>query len=76
MIIAGVLFIVGAAMGGRYNILAALFMSALIVAVFVTLWLRTGELDGMKALILAAYLSAFQAGYLTGSYWVTPRDPQ
>ena len=76
MIIAGVLFIVGAGIGCRYNILAALLMSAFIAAFFLLLWLRTGELDAMKAVILAAYLSAYQAGYLTASYLVTPGDSE
>ncbi|KAB1070234.1 hypothetical protein [Methylobacterium planeticum] len=76
MIIAGVLFIIGAGLGCRYNVIAALLTSGFIAVGFIFLWLRNGELDAIKGLILAAYLSAYQAGYLTASYLTTPSNTE
>ncbi|WP_162560930.1 hypothetical protein [Methylobacterium durans] len=39
------------------------------------LWGLLGELVLSKLLIILAYISALQAGYIVSSYLTTPQDP-
>lgn len=75
MIIAGLLFLIGAGIGFRYDVVVLIAAAAILVPGFAILWFFLGELEVFKTLIIAAYLSAMQAGYILAAYLTARQDP-
>ena len=68
MLIAALLFAAGLLEGWRYRAPVVGASSALIGLACLAIWSLTSVIDGEKILVLFAYLSAHQAGYLAGAY--------
>ncbi|WP_147028520.1 hypothetical protein [Methylobacterium oxalidis] len=75
MIIAGLLFLIGAGIGFRCDVVVLIAVAAILVLGLTILWFLLGELDISKILIIAAYLSAMQAGYILAAYLSARQDP-
>jgi hypothetical protein len=78
LLVAALLFVVGMVEGWRYRASVLMVSSVLITLAWLALWAFVWpRLDAVRTLLLLAYLTAHQAGYLVGSYLCadTGRDP-
>ena len=68
LLIAALLFAVGVLEGWRYRAQMVVASSLLIALICLPLWALTATIDAEKILVLLAYLTAHQSGYLVGAY--------
>lgn len=76
MLVAALLFAMGIWEGWRYRASVLMASSMLVTLAWLALWVFVwAELDVEKVLLLFAYLTAHQAGYLVGAYLSADIDP-
>lgn len=76
MLVAALLFAVGIWEGWRYRAPVLMASSMLVTLAWLALWVFVwAQLDAEKVLLLLAYLTALQAGYLVGAYLGADTDP-
>lgn len=68
LLIAALLFLAGVLEGLYYRAQIVVASSILIALVCLPLWALTSAIDLEKVLMLFAYLTAHQSGYLVGAY--------
>ena len=68
MLISVILFVAGMIIGLFHRISALLFVSVFATVGFLTIWAFNNDLSYLKILIMFAYLTSLQAGYLVGIY--------
>lgn len=68
MITSFLLSIFGIIVGLYYRAVQLLVVTCLVILVSVSVWLVRREMELLKLLVLFAYLTALQAGYLVGIY--------
>ncbi|MEE7489513.1 hypothetical protein MOTC310_03120 [Methylobacterium oryzae] len=77
MLVAALLFAVGIWEGWRYRASVLMASSMLVTLAWLALWVFVwAELDAVKVLLLFAYLTAHQAGYLVGAHLSADIDPR
>lgn len=74
MIIAGILFLIGALIGLAYGYAAIITASAAVTVLFFSVWIMRGEFGAFTVLIWIGYLFALQSGFLLGAYLATADD--
>jgi hypothetical protein len=76
LLVAALLFAVGMWEGWRYRAAVLMASSMLVSLAWLSLWVFVwAHLDAEKILLLFAYLTALQAGYLLGAYLSADTDP-
>jgi hypothetical protein len=76
LLVAALLFAVGIWEGWRYRASVLVASSMLVTLAWLALWIFVwAQLDTEKVLLLFAYLTALQAGYLVGAYLGVDTDP-
>ena len=75
MLVAATLFVSGAVAGLYFRVMLIFLASVFVVIASNAVWIYRQDWSWLKLLILFAYLTALQAGYLVGIY-VRYRDDQ
>ncbi|MDH3029682.1 hypothetical protein [Methylobacterium fujisawaense] len=68
MVVAALLFLVGALIGRSYSVMIIAMTSSVVMFTAMTIFMSVYGLDLLHVLIMLGYLTAHQAGYLLGAY--------